>query len=49
MRDLVRHRAQQEALGTRHPLVPHDDQIGLPLLRDIEDCVGGIAFGVGTR
>jgi hypothetical protein len=28
--DLVRHRAQQKALGAGHPLVSHNDQIGLP-------------------
>ena len=41
MGDLVGHRAEQETLGTGHPLVPHDDQIGLLLLGDIEDRVGG--------
>ena len=44
VRDLVGHRAQQEALGAGHALVAHDDQVGAALLGDVEDRVGGIAL-----
>ena len=36
MGDLVRHRAQQKALGAGHPLVADHDQAGLALLGDVE-------------
>ena len=49
MRDLVRHRAEQEALRAGHALVADHDQVGAPLLRDVEDRVGRIALaGVGV-
>ena len=41
MGDLVRHRAEQEALGAGHALVADDDQVGAALLGDVEDRVGG--------
>src|SRR4051794_7639092 len=44
MRDLVRHRAEQEALGAGHALVADDDQVGALLLGDVEDGVGGVAL-----
>src|SRR5579859_789356 len=44
MRDLVGHRAEQEAPSARHALVPDDDQIGVLLLGDVEDRVGGISL-----
>ena len=42
--DLVRHRAEQEALGAGHPLVADDDQVGPLLLGDVEDRVGRVAL-----
>ena len=42
--DLVRHRAEQEALGAGHALVADDDQVGLLLLGDVEDRVGRVAL-----
>ena len=42
--DLVRHRAQQEALGAGHALVADDDQVGVVLLGDVEDGVGRVAL-----
>ena len=42
--DLVRHRAEQEALGAGHALVADHDQVGFPLLGDVEDRVRGIAL-----
>ena len=42
--DLVRHRAEQEALGAGHALVADDDQVGAALLGDVEDRVGGVAL-----
>ena len=39
---------EQEALGARHALVADDDQVGLPLLGDVEDRVGRIALA-GVR
>src|SRR6476659_9207846 len=44
VRHLVRHAAQQEALGARHSLVAHHDQVGIDLLGDVQDRVGGIAL-----
>ena len=44
VRDLVRHRAEQEALGPGHALVADDDQVGALLLGDVEDRVGGVAL-----
>jgi hypothetical protein len=40
--DLVRHGAQQEALGAGHALVADDDQVGIGLLGDVEDRVGRV-------
>ena len=37
--DLVRHRAEQEALRAGHALVADHDQVGAALLRDVEDRV----------
>ena len=42
--DAVGHRAQQEALGARHALVAHHDQVGVVLLGNVENRVGGIAL-----
>ena len=42
--DLVRHRAEQEALRAGHALVADDDQVGLLLLGDVEDRVGRVAL-----
>ena len=48
--DLVRHGAEQEALGAGHALVADDDQVGAALLGDVEDRVGRIALArVGAR
>ena len=44
MRDLVRHAAEQEALGAGHPLVADDDQVGALLLGDVQDGVGRVAL-----
>ena len=50
VRDLVRHRAEQEALGAGHALVADHDQVGPALLGDVEDRVRGIALaGVGVH
>ena len=37
--DLVRHGAEQEALGAGHALVAHHDEVGAGLLGDVEDRV----------
>ena len=42
--DLVRHRAEQEALGAGHALVADDDEVRAALLGDVEDRVGRIAL-----
>src|SRR4051812_9193407 len=42
VRDLVRHAPQQEAPRTGHALVADQDQVGVVLLGDVEDGVGGI-------
>ena len=44
VRDLVRDRAEQEALRAGHAAVADDDQIGALLLGDVEDRVGGVAL-----
>ena len=44
VRHLVRHRSEQEALGAGHAFVAHHDQVGVALLGDVEDGVGGIAL-----
>ena len=44
MRDLVRHAAEQEALGAGHSLVADDDQVGVLLFGHVEDRVRGIAL-----
>src|SRR3954454_5549783 len=50
MRDLVRHGAEQEALGSGHALVADDDEVGVGLLGDVEYRVGRITLaGVDVR
>ena len=44
MRDLVRHAAEQKALGAGHSLVADHDQVGVFLLGHVENRVGGIAL-----
>ena len=44
MGDLVRHAAEQEALGAGHALVADHDQVGALLLGHVEDRVGRIAL-----
>ena len=44
MGDLVRHAAEQEALGAGHALVADHDQVGVGLLGDVEDRVGRVAL-----
>ena len=44
VRDLVRHAPEQEALRAGHALVADDDQVGLLLLGDVQDRVGGVAL-----
>jgi hypothetical protein len=43
VRDLVRHRAEEEPLGAGHALVADDDQVRAVRLRDIDDRVGRVA------
>ena len=43
MRDPVRHRAEQEALGAGAAAVADDDEVGAALLGDVEDRVGRVA------
>ena len=44
VRDLVRHRAEHEALGAGHASVADDDQVRALLLGDVEDRVRGVAL-----
>ena len=44
MGDVVGDAAEQEAARAGHPLVADDDQVGLDLLGDVEDRVGGVAL-----
>ena len=44
VRDLVRHRTEQEALGARHPLVADHDQVAALLLGDVDDRVGRVTL-----
>ncbi len=44
VRDLGRHRAEQEPGRAGQPLVADDDQLAALLLGDVEDLVGGIAL-----
>ena len=44
MRDLVRHAAEQKALGAGHSLVADDDEVGALLFGYVEDRIRGIAL-----
>src|SRR5262245_8551488 len=44
VRDLVRNAAEQEPARTGHSLVPDEDEVGVVLLGDVEDRIGGIAL-----
>src|SRR4051794_32913923 len=44
VRDLVRHRAEQEPPGAGHALVAHDDQVRVAFLGDVEDRVRRVAL-----
>ena len=44
MRDLVRHAAEQKALGAGHSLVADNDQVGVLLFGHVEDRISGVAL-----